>query len=358
MNGIQKVRVGIIGVGFIANSKHIPGYLQSKDSVITAICDTNKDALDKAAQKCGVPQTRCFNDYKDLIACDDVDVVDICTPNYLHCGIADEAIRHGKPFSVEKPMGMNYKETMETCKKADLAGVPGFMCFSWRYRSYMRFMKHLIDNDEIGELYHIYIRCIRSSGLIPNRKLEWRFDTNLAGYGVLGDLGSHMFDITRFLGQEFVSVSADTGIIIKQRPKMDSNEIASVTTDDWCNILAKMEKGANATYQISRCTTNIGGVIKVELYGSKGMMIFTEEGGRETLEICTDATDTAGKGRHLITPPESFEAVQSQAFINVINSKDDGLSSRIVEGPRCQRVLDAALKSAKTRRWVDVSEIE
>jgi predicted dehydrogenase len=356
MNDNGKTRVGIVGVGGIANGVHIPGYLQSPDSVITAICDVNESALERGAKRCDIPAERCFKDYRDLVACDEVDVVDICTPNYIHCEIAAEAINHRKPFSVEKPMGMNYAETKRISDLATQKKVPGMVCFSWRYRPYPRFMKTIIDRGEIGDLYHIYIRCIKNSGLVPGRRLEWRFDKTLAGTGVLGDLASHMFDFTRFLGQEFKSVAADAGIIIKQRQKLNSDEIAEVTTDDWCNILATMESGVNATYQISRCATHVGDLIQLEFYGKKGKIIYTYDEGNQTLEICKAGTE-AVRERRFVEPSALFDAVQSQAFINVVKGVDDGFSATIEDGIICQRILDATLKAVETKRWVDVSEV-
>ena len=253
-------------------------------------------------------------------------------------------------------MGINYDETKRVYEFAQRENVPGMICFTWRFRPYIRYMKSLIEKGKIGNLYHIYIRCIKNSGLIPGRRLEWRFDKTQAGTGVLGDLASHMFDITRFLGQEFESISADAGIIVKQRRKLDSDEIAEVTTDDWCNILARMESGLNVTYQISRCATNIQDCIQVELYGKNGMMIYTYNNGKQKLEF-SEAGDNSGE-RTILVPPASFNAVQSQGFINIVNEEDDGLSPHIKDGIICQRVLDATLRSVETKRWVATAEIK
>ncbi len=349
---MEKIRVGIIGVGGIARMIHIPGYQKSQDSIITAICDTDDETLAKAAKLYNIPEKRCFKDYRDIIACDEVDAVDICTPNYLHCRIANEAIAHGKPFSVEKPVGMDYKETLDLYENAKRSNVPAVVCFSWRYRPYVRYMKNIVDSGEIGDLYHVYIRCIKNSGLIPGRKLEWRFDKDLAATGVLGDLSSHMFDITRFLGEEFKSVVADMGILVKERQRINSDEIGEVTTDDWCNILAKMESGTNITYQISRCATTIDDWIQVELYGKNGILLYKYWNGDQTIEI-----DVKKSGRQTLVPPPEFQAEQSQAFIDHINGKNDGLTALLEDGVKCQSVLDAALKSHETGRWVDIFEI-
>ncbi len=355
---MKKVRIGIIGVGGIATGVHIPGYLAIPDECeITAICDSKETALRAAAKKLNIPESRCFHNYIDLINCGDVDAVDICTPNYLHCAMAKQAVLAGKPFSVEKPVGMNYKEVKELCDLSDQNKIPAFVCFTWRYNKFIRFIKSIIDSGEIGELYHIYIRCIKDSGLWEGRKLEWRFDEKLASSGVLCDLGSHMVDITRFLGYEFKSVFADRGTIVKTRQREDSEEYGEVTTDDWCNMIARLDNGVSATIQVSRTTTTVSNLFEIELYGSNGMIKFY--GGADMkIDICTGKTDMQGKGTHTIIPPAKFDAIQSKSFVDLVNGKVDEYTSRIHQGLGCQAALDAALKSCEVKRFVDVGEVK
>ncbi|MEG0767525.1 MAG: Gfo/Idh/MocA family oxidoreductase, partial [Clostridia bacterium] len=96
---MKKINVGMVGVGGIANGVHIPGYLQSRDGEVVAICDINPAALARTAERLHIPPERCFADYHELIACPDVEVVDIATPDVWHCPIAMEAIRQHKPVS-------------------------------------------------------------------------------------------------------------------------------------------------------------------------------------------------------------------------------------------------------------------
>lgn len=354
---MKKVRIGLIGAGGIANGVHIPGYLAiPEECEITALCDIRQDALRAAGDRLNIPEERRFRNARELIRCPQVDAVDICTPNNLHCEMAKEAVLAGKPFSVEKPVGMNYPEVRELYELAEERGVPGFVCFSWRYNKYIRFIKSILDRGELGTLYHLYIRCIKDSGLWPGRKLEWRFDEKQAGSGVLCDLGSHMVDITRFLGYEFQSVYAERGTIVKTRQKEDSEEYAPVTTDDWCNMTARLDNGVSATIQVSRAATAVANLFEFELYGSGGTILFS--GGSDTkIELCLGTTDLLGKGRHTVTPPESFGANQSKSFVDLVNGKIDGYTSRLPEGLGCQAALDAALQSCESRRPVPVRKI-
>ncbi len=351
MSSEGKIRVGLIGTGSIMNGVHIPGYLNAENAEIAAICDINPDALKRTGEKLGIPEARWFRGHEELMDSGLADAVDIAVPDYLHCGIAAAAIKRGLPFSVEKPMGMTYREVKDVCDAAALKGVRGMVCFSWHYNPYVRLLREQLLSGRIGDLYHLYIRCVKDSGLWEGRRLEWRFDGRQSASGVMGDLCSHMFDIARFSGNEFKSVSADAGIFIKERRELDSEKVVPVTTWDWCNVLARMQNGANATIQISRTTKHIDNWIQVEAYGSKGRIIFSLLKGKQTLEV------QSGGAVEMLVPDASYNSNQSKAFIGIILGKADGLEATLDEGCKCQAALDAAKLSVNEGRWVDIEEI-
>ncbi|MEG0767282.1 MAG: Gfo/Idh/MocA family oxidoreductase [Clostridia bacterium] len=349
---MQKTRIGLIGVGGIMHGVHIPGYLQDPRCEITAVCDIDPEALSKAATLLSLPEAHCFSDYHALMDSGLIDVVDIATPDVLHCPIAMEAVTHDLPFSVEKPMGMRYAEVKAVCDAAQAKGLPAVVCFSWHYNPHIRMMKRIIASGQLGKVYHLYVRCIKDSGLWVGRKLEWRFDGAQSASGVMGDLSSHMFDITRFLGQEFESVSADAGIFIKERQMLHSDLFAPVTTWDWCNVLARMESGANATFQISRTAQFESNWVQIEVFGQDGVLTFVcdAEGTRLTLRTAA--------GKQVLTPDDTYTAVQSQAFLHVVQGQTDGMEATLQQGKRCQAALDAAYVSVTEHRWVTLAEVE
>ena len=351
---MSKLRIGLVGVGGICNGVHIPGYLNCKDCVITAVCDIDPKRLLEAGNRCGVPEARRFSDYRDLIACEEVDAVDIATWNSMHCEIAQAAARAGKPFSVEKPVGMNYHEAWDLAQTAAAMNVPSFVCLSWRYRPYTRYVKYFISSGKLGKIYHFYIRCIKNSGLWEGRKLEWRFDKARAASGVLGDLGSHMIDILRFWGQEFKGIYANYGIEIKARPREDTGEMAPVNTDDWCNMICELESGISCTIQLSRVATTVDDRIEFEVYGERGGLIYRYDSGKQIIEF----TDAKTRQVESLTPPESFLAEQSQSFVNLVNGIKDEDTAEITHGLACQAVIDAAIRSCEEQRYVSIAEIQ
>lgn len=355
----MKKKIGLIGCGGIANGVHIPGYLKILDDAeIYAVCDINDENLKKTAEKLNIPNERRFKDYKDLIKSGLVDAVDICTPNHVHCEIAHTAIKAGLPFSVEKPIGLDFLEADKLLKAVEDTKTPSFVCFSWRYNTYARFVRDIIISGHLGKLYHISVRCIKDSGLWENRPLEWRFDKNLAGTGVLGDLGSHMIDVIRFWGEEFDGLFAQRGIEIKERKKLDSDEIAPVTTDDWCNINAMSKNGVPITISVSRIAKTISNLIEFEVIGEKGRIKFTFDNGAQDIEICAGDIDTKAKGTHHIVPPSSYEGNQSKSFVDMLNGKKDQYTSELLEGMECQKVLEAAFLSCEQNRYVKIDEIK
>ena len=351
---MKKVRIGIVGVGGIASGVHVPGYHETENCEIVAICDIDEERLEKMGDKLGIPASHRFADYRDLISCEDVDAVDICTWNSVHCEIAEAAVAAGKPVSVEKPVGLNYKEALALTQHAEEGQIPTFVCLSWRYRPHTRYLKYLLDHKKLGKLYHIYVRCIKDSGLWKGRKREWRFDTIRAGSGVLGDLGSHMIDIVRFFGEEFKEVYAQTGIFVHERPDEKSDAILPSDTDDWCNVLAKLESDTACTIQLSRCATTVPDITEFEIYGEKGKLVFLSQNG--TFRIAF--TDAETRQEEILEVPSEFYAVQSRSFVDLINGIEDEYTCRIEQGLACQAVLDAALRSTQQNRPVTIAEIK
>ncbi len=351
---MEKVRIGIIGTGNIAMYwAHWPEYQNVKNCEITAVCDIDETKLNTAGDMLGIPAERRFTDYRDLIACDQVDAVDIATWNSVHCEIAEAAVLAGKPYSIEKPVGMNYGEVQKLADLTHEHNIPSFVCLSWRYRPYTRMLQTLITEGKVGKMYHVYIRCIKDSGLWPGRKREWRFDNARAGSGVLGDLGSHMIDMVRFWGEEFKEVYAKTGIFIHERQEEDSDAFGPVDTDDWCNVNAVLENGVGCTIELSRVATTLGALISFEIYGEKGRLEFFC--GDETYLKFTDAQT---KETEMITPPDDYCRTQSQTFTDMTAGIDDPFISDIDDGLACQAVIDAMVISAKENRPVTIAEIK
>ena len=197
----------------------------------------------------------------------------------------------------------------------------------------------------MGKLFAVYAQYLKSSAFIKGRRLDWRFEKRYARYGVSGDLGVHLIDLATFLAGDIQKIYADTGIVVKERKKLDSEEYAPVETDDYCNFLAKFKNGASATFSITRCAPGNANRVCAEVYGNKGGIRF-DLNKSDTLEVCVNDKMVPTE------VPKEFFTTQMQEFINVINGKADEYVPTLEDGCKGQKILDAILDSAETGTWI------
>lgn len=353
-------KIGLVGLGGIANGVHIPGIRRSKDLELVAICDIKPDLLEKYGKELDIPENRRFSDYRDLIACPDVEVVDVATPNRVHAEIAMAALGAGKPTVCEKPLAMDAAEAERVAAAADAAGLPGSVCFSYRFRAAARFARDIVLRGDIGRVYHVSIQYLQGWGL-PSLAcpLVWRFVKSETGSGALGDLGSHAADLVAFVtGQACRRVVAHCGTEVKERELLsDRSQKGPVDVDDYANFMATLDSGASACFQITRLAFGRGNYQRMEVYGEKGSLVYMldENGsGTDTLDICMGEAMRRGSTYSRLAIPERYRVDQMQCIADAIAGKTDGLVATFRDGADNMHIMDAVLRSAETGRWEDV----
>ena len=352
-------RIGIIGCGGIANGKHIPELLKVSGCKITALCDINETALNQTAERLGIDEEHRFTDYKALVDCGDIDAVEICTPNYLHVPIAEYAVSKGFPINIEKPLALDSDEAERLGKLMAEKSVQGMMCFSYRFFPAVRYAKYILDKGLIGKVVSVNVEYLKSSAFWEGRRLDWRFVKKYAGTGVLGDLGVHLIDMTQLLVGDIKSVSAMAGIIVKQRLKLDCDELADVETDDYCNFIAELsdrKSGGSvpASFVITRCALGHANTIKYDIFGTDGVISF-DLNNPDVLGVCISEVDKACDGLHTVKVPQKFRLAQEQMFIDMLDGKDCVHLPTVADGIKCQKVLDALLESAEKKKCIDIN---
>ena len=190
---LKPLRVGVIGCGRIAQDVHIPAYIENPKSRLVAICDTNKDRLEKVAEKYRV--TNCFRDYLELLESNLLDAVSICTPTATHSKIAIDAAKHGIHILCEKPLASNLDEG-EKIAKAVYEGKIKFMVgFNCRFLPNHVMAKRLLEDGKIGKPIHIRGEVVT---LGPYRiaidEKSYSYEAEKTS-GVFFDLGSHLADL-------------------------------------------------------------------------------------------------------------------------------------------------------------------
>ncbi len=193
---MEKVRVGIIGCGGIANSKHMPSLKKMPEVEMVAFCDIIEEKAIKAAKEFGIPDAKVYTDYKELLADPSISVVHVLTPNREHSFITIDALHADKHVMCEKPMAKTYAEAQEMLKAAKETGKLLTIGYQNRYRPDSLYLKRACENGELGEVYFAKAHAIRRRA-VPT----WGVFLNEyeQGGGPLIDIGTHSLDLTLWM---------------------------------------------------------------------------------------------------------------------------------------------------------------
>ena len=209
----NKLKIGIIGCGGIANQKHFPGLAANKDLCeMVAFCDIIPERAEKAAKEYGIPGAKVFADYNALLGEKDIDVVHVLTPNVSHSPITVAAFKAGKHVMCEKPMAATVADAekmIEAWKKSNKQFTIGYQN---RFRPEIQTLKKACANDDLGEIYfakaHAIRRCaVPTWGVFPNKALQ--------GGGPLIDIGTHALDLTLWMMNNYEPSSVSGSVFFK-----------------------------------------------------------------------------------------------------------------------------------------------
>ncbi|MBQ8953769.1 MAG: Gfo/Idh/MocA family oxidoreductase [Clostridia bacterium] len=190
---MDKVRIGIIGCGGIANNKHMPSLKKLSQVEMVAFCDIIEERAAKAAKDYGVPGAGVYTDYKELLARKDIDVVHVLTPNRQHSFITVDALEAGKHVMCEKPMAINSAEAKKMLDAARRTGKKLTIGYQSRFKPESRYLKNCIESGDLGEIYFARAMAVRRRG-VPTWGVF--LDAENQGGGPLIDIGTHALDLT------------------------------------------------------------------------------------------------------------------------------------------------------------------
>lgn len=190
---MDKVRIGIIGCGGIANNKHMPALHRLPDVELVAFCDIIVERAEKAAKEYGIEGAKVYEDYKELLKDETIDAVHVLTPNREHSFITVDALEAGKHVMCEKPMAINTEEAQKMLDAAKRTGKKLTIGYQNRYRPDSWYLKRACDNGDLGEIYYAKAHAIRRRavptwGVFLNEEEQ--------GGGPLIDIGTHALDLT------------------------------------------------------------------------------------------------------------------------------------------------------------------
>ncbi|CAG7596389.1 Inositol 2-dehydrogenase/D-chiro-inositol 3-dehydrogenase [Paenibacillus solanacearum] len=191
----KRLKLGAIGTGNIFKGVHMRGWKDHPEVELFALCDVAKDKAEALAEQYGVKHV--FADYRELLAMDEIDIVDICTSNLYHSEIAVAALQAGKHVFCEKPDAVSPEEAQKMAEAAKQSGKTLMVMRNNRFRPASQFLKAYIENGHMGDVYTGRCGWIRRRG-IPG-KGGWFTTKELSGGGPLIDLGVHFIDLTVWL---------------------------------------------------------------------------------------------------------------------------------------------------------------
>ncbi|MFW6107474.1 MAG: Gfo/Idh/MocA family protein [bacterium] len=378
MGTATELGVGIIGHQFMGKA-HSQAWLDVASffpelgvrPAMRVMCGIGDDVPQMAARWGWEHSTQ---DYHEVLARDNVHIVDICTPNNLHAQMAADAARAGKHILCEKPLALDTAQALDALRAVQDAGVKAQVAFCYRRCPAAMLARHLVRGGELGRIFHVRAHYLQSWGTDPQRPLAWRMTREVAGSGAHGDLNAHIIDLARHItGLEFLEVCAAAETFVPQRPLPDgSGERGEVTVDDALLFLARLEGGALASFQASRFAQGHKNDAFIEVGGEHGSVAFAFERMNE-LRYFDARRPKAVQGwtTILATEPSAHPYVAAywppghvigyeHQFISQARDLLEAVAADrppwpdFVDGLRCQEVLDAALQSADTRAWVEV----
>lgn len=382
---MKPLNIGIIGGGLIGRT-HTVGYHmmktffaeQTKDVHLRIIAERDEAFAKETAQHLGIPEWT--DDWRRMVASDDVDLVFVCVPNNMHKEIALETIANGKHIFCEKPLARTAEEAQEIVDAVERAGVTHGIGFNYRKAPAVQLIKRWIDEGMLGKLVGFRGSFVQDWGMDESGALSWRFQKEIAGSGSLGDLGSHVLDMARFLVGEISDVAALLSTHITQRPigagglghkaGTGAVQMGDVDVDDICDVLLRFDNGAQGTVVASRLASGKKNHFDFEIYGMKGAVYFDWERPNEVLLSTFDTPNersgftrvlTGGfdhpYGESLWPIPgmgigfgETF-AVQMYEMVKAVN-EGGRVNPDFHDGLKINRLCDAIQRAADNREWV------
>ncbi len=256
----KPLNIGLVGYGFMGRT-HSNGYKRANDffdleyrPVLKAICGRNAENAQAFADTWGYESVE--TDWQKLVERDDIDAIDICTPNNSHAEIAIAAAEAGKMILCEKPLALNPEEGQRMIDAVEKAGVVNTVWYNYRRAPAVTMAKHLIDEGRLGRIFHYRANFLQDwtiSEEVPQGGAAlWRLDVEAAGSGVTGDLLAHCIDTALWLNGSIRDVSAMTETFVKERMHTETGKMEPVGIDDACAFICHFENGSLGLFESTR----------------------------------------------------------------------------------------------------------
>jgi len=326
------------------------------------------------------------NDWRIVVERKDVDIIDVCTPTYLHKDIVLAAAKNGKQIFCEKPIALDFAEAKEMYEAVEKAGVLHYLNHNYRRCPAVAYAKQLISEGKIGQIFHWRGAYLQDWITDPNFPLTWHLQKKFAGAGPHYDLNSHSVDLARYLIGEVKNVSAMLKTFVTERPLPSKTagtfksgaagvEKGQVTVDDAAFMVVEFENGTLGSFDASRFASGRKNFNTFEIYGSKGSLVFNQERMNELQYLnLEDPADEQGFRTILVTnathpyvgawwPPGhiiGYEHEFTHAVVDFMTAYDKGtkIEPNLYDGLKNVQILEAAIKSSNSGLRINIKDIK
>ena len=380
----QQIRLGVVGFGWMGQTHaralmrvplHYPD-LPAVPQLAVVADNAPDDRLRLATDTYGFD--RGITDWRELVESDDVDVVSVTGPNFIHAEVAVAAARAGKHLWVEKPAGRSAAETRTIVQAAQESRVHSAVGFNYRNPPAVEYARSLIADGRIGEVKHVRVRMFGDYAAHPEGAHTWRFTRELAGTGVTGDLGSHGIDLAEYVVGPIASLIAQDATFITHRPTSEGaashfsrgggGPLREVENEDYVSMLLRFAGGAKGVLEASRASVGEQNNYGFEIHGATGALAWDFRRMGE-LQVCLDQDYQAANWSPVLISPGIAEFAAFQPDAGIALSYDDlkvieakRLLESIVTGQppganigdalRAAEIAEAAKSAIPTEGWV------
>jgi predicted dehydrogenase len=380
MKPTKTLNIGMIGYGFMGRA-HSNAYRKVSNffeleyrPVLKAVCARDQDRATAFADTWGYASVE--SDWRKLVERDDIDAVDICTPNDLHEDIAIAAAAAGKMILCEKPLARNTEEGERMCQAVEKAGVLNTVWYNYRRVPAVTLAKQLVDEGRLGRIFHYRANFLQdwtiSEDLPQGGEALWRLDVNAAGSGVTGDLLAHCIDTAIWINGPIRSVTAMTETFVKQRTHTLTGKLEEVGIDDACAFLARFENGSLAIFESTRYARGHKALYTFEINGENASIAWDLH-DLHRLKYFDHADDSVVRGWRDIHVSDAdhpyldkwwvpgLQIGYEHSFVHQVAdflegvAKGESIRPTFRDAMETQKVCDAVLASAGSGQWVNLS---
>lgn len=355
---MNKLKIGIVGCGGIANNKHLPAIEKNGNFEVAAFCDIILDRAVETKEKFGAKDAKVFTDYRELIK-EELDAVYVLTPNKSHASISIAALNSGKHVMCEKPMAKSYEEAKQMVEAAKASGKILNIGYQNRYRPDSSYLKRVCENGDLGEIYYAKAHAIRRRavptwGVFLNEEEQ--------GGGPLIDIGTHALDLTLWMMDNYEPVSVTGSVYRKLADQTDQGNAFGTwnpkefTVEDSAFGFIKMKNGATVHLEASWALNTLDvDEAKTSLCGTRagadmkdGLRINRVQYDRQ----CVEKPDLTSGGVAFFDGKTECDAdIEQRIFYSAVANGADTVV-KPEQAMVVTQILEAIYESAKTGRTV------